>query len=433
VVLIDDDGHIAELLSHTLESLGLELIVAPDGEKGLAAVRRVSPALVLLDLGLPDVSGLDLLVQLVRLSPDTEVVVLTANHSIESTVAAMKLGALDYMTKPFETDVLRERIAYWIGQPRRSPSACIPHDSLVEHAAAAGLVGKSEDLSGMVAKVLRIGPHFKSALITGPTGSGKELVAKLLHRATGRSGPFVVFNCAAVPETLFESELFGHVKGAFTGAAQDRIGIAEHASGGTLFIDEVGELALRMQPTLLRLVQNREAKRLGTSHSRNLDIRIIAATNRDLREMVRQGAFREDLYHRLSTVEIRVPGLTERWQDIPVLTDHFLKTLCTRYGRPRKTFSPEARATLMSYPWPGNVRELESVIDYCCLMCTSDRIETGDLPEFVSQRQDHGPNVLPSLHEMELRHMVRVLDARAGNREETAAALGIGRATCIAC
>ena len=427
VLLIDDDENMGALLQETLTGLKIELATATTGEAGFALAKRIAPSLVLLDLNLPDVTGMSLLDRLLNLSSATEIVVISGDHSMSSTVDCVKRGALDYLTKPLDIAKLREQIQAWIEQvdsyfPRHQTE-------LLAEAESEGIIGRSRPVLEIVSKVLRLAPRYRNALITGPTGSGKELVAKLLHRRSGRRGPMVVFNCAAVPEPLFESELFGHAKGAFTGATQDRVGIAEHAAGGTLFLDEVGELAPPMQATLLRLVQNRESKRLGTTTVRQLDLRIIAASSRNLRQMVKDKTFREDLYHRLSTVELCVPRLTERHGDIPVLTSHFLKILCQRYSRPQKQFSPAAQEMLTAYAWPGNVRELESVVDYCCLMCNSDQIDVQDLPEFVKTSGTETSQSLLSLQEMEKRHLICVLDQLGGNRTEAAALLGIGRAT----
>lgn len=430
VVLIDKDESVSALLANALLPLGIDLLTARTGHEGLAIVQHAAPKLVLLDHHLPDAAdGFSFLEKLVGLNAATEVVILSSDHSIESTVEAVKRGALDYVTKPLHLHNFVQRFQKWLSLSGAAFGSGVEQTRLLDLARTAGLIGRSGLLVKLVSKIDKIGPHFRNALITGPTGSGKELVAKLLHRVSGRSGPFVVFNCAAVPESLFESELFGHAKGAFTGATRHRIGMAAHASGGTLFIDEVADLPLRMQAALLRLVQSREIKRLGSYVATDLDIRIIAASNRDLRQMVEEGTFREDLYHRLSTVEITIPGLCDRREDIPVLIDHFLTTLGARYARPGKWITSGARMAMMSYPWPGNVRELESVIDYCCLMCPTDRIDASDLPEFVRSGQAAPSSPFMSLEEMELRHLNDVLQFHAGNREEAAALLGIGRAT----
>lgn len=425
VLIIDDDEGITTLLWDSLARIGINLSVAHTAQEGLAAIRSAIPDLVLLDLTLPDSSDFSFLEKIITENPSTEVVVLTGDHSLQSTVSTVRRGALDYVTKPFDPARLAEQIENWLA-PRDSGRTRSSTTGL-DYAASVGIIGKSKALTKLAGKVVRIGPHFRNALITGPTGSGKEMVARFLHKMSGSSGKFIVFNCGAVPETLFESELFGHVKGAFTGAIHDRAGIAEQADGGTLFIDEAGELALPMQAALLRLVQNRESKRLGTTAVRHLKLRIIAATGRDLQKMVENRLFREDLYHRLSTVEISVPALRERKDDIPLLTDHFLAAICARYQKPLKTLCPAASEVLAAYSWPGNVRELESVVDYCCLMCPSDVIEKTDLPEFVHQNE--GKETLSSLREMEQRHLENILRLTGGNREEAAEALGIGRAT----
>jgi DNA-binding NtrC family response regulator len=422
VLVIDDEEGIGSTLKDLLKPAGIQVHGVGTGREALATFQKSPSDLILLDLNLQDVCGATLMRDLLRMRAATDVVVMTGNHSMEKTVDVIRRGALDYIVKPCDPQRLAEKVLNWM----ETRSARNHGDNpIAAETAAVGIVGESDEIHAVAAKIFRIGPHFRNGLVTGPTGCGKELAARLLHRASGRSGPFVVFNCAAVPASLFESELFGHVKGAFTGAAQDRIGIAEHASGGTLFIDEVGDLTLPMQAALLRLVQNRESKRLGSAHVRTLDIRIVAATNKDLRRMVETKHFREDLYHRLSTAEVAVPALSVRDGDISILAKHFVAALCGRYGRKTKTLSPAALDALNTYSWPGNVRELESAMDYCCLMCPTTEIDRKDLPEFVLRDEEEGG----SLEAEELRHLTSVLEWSGGNREKTAQTLEIGRAT----
>jgi DNA-binding NtrC family response regulator len=310
-----------------------------------------------------------------------------------------------------------------------------------------GIIGRSRCLVQVLSKIRRIGPHFLTALITGATGTGKELAARALHRMSAPDpGPVVACNCAGIVETLFESELFGHHKGAFTGATRDTIGIVEHAEGGTLFLDEVGELPLTVQAKLLRVLETREVRRVGSTTTRQVHIRVIAATNRDIRDMVVQHQFREDLYFRLATVELRLPRLAARREDLPLLEKHFLEKYALRHGTARKRLSPAVRSLFTRYSWPGNVREMENVIAHGCMIAQGEWIEVGDLPEHLSGGLDELPkNVggvplpdqpLPtpshqplSMEQMRASYIDQVLEAVHGNQAKAAQLLGIGRTT----
>jgi transcriptional regulator with PAS, ATPase and Fis domain len=283
------------------------------------------------------------------------------------------------------------------------------------------------------ARIRRVAPHYRIALVTGATGTGKELVANALHKLSPvASKRLVVCNCSAVAETLFESELFGYVKGAFTGATQDRIGLVEYANGGTLFLDEVGDMPLPMQSKLLRVLQNQEVQRVGSPEVRKVDIRVIAATNRDLQGMVAGKQFREDLYFRLSMVEIKLPRLADRKEDLPLLEQHFLTRFAEEYKKPLRGLTRRAQALLSRHSWPGNVRELENVIGNACMMAEDEAIDVHDLPEALRQEtpQKSGEDETPlTIAEVEYRHACRVLEWMGGNKVQTARALGISRAT----
>jgi len=281
----------------------------------------------------------------------------------------------------------------------------------------------------LLAKVRRIAPHFSTALVTGETGTGKELVSRALHTWSGRSGAFVVCNCASVVPTLFESELFGHKKGAFTGATSDRQGLVDSATGGTLFLDELGEVPLEIQAKLLRLLQNRETRRVGESRSREIDVRVVAATNRDLRRMVGEGAFREDLYYRLSMVHFQVPALREHREDLPLLIRHFLERFSSRYGKPGLRLTKRVEALLRRHSWPGNIRELENALSYACMLTQSDTIDAGDLPAYLLENQSEPGAGFATLADVEYEYVMKVLKGCDGNRARAADVLGIGRAT----
>src|SRR5438067_3963882 len=270
----------------------------------------------------------------------------------------------------------------------------------------------------LFSKIRRVAPHFRSVLVTGPTGAGKELVAKALHQLSGSGKRFVAINCSSITESLAESELFGHIKGAFTGANQDKVGVFEYADGGTAMLDEIGEMPLAMQSKLLRALQNHEVQRVGSPAVVKVDVRVVAATNRDLQEMARQGKFREDLYFRLSAVELEVPSLAERPEDLPLLQRHFLKTFAVQYNKPVSGLTRRAQTVLARYPWPGNIRELQNVIEHACMMAESDVIDVRDLPERVQTQAAAGNadyEVLMSIDQLERRHAQRVLDHVGGN------------------
>jgi transcriptional regulator with PAS, ATPase and Fis domain len=293
------------------------------------------------------------------------------------------------------------------------------------------MVGGSPPMLDVYSRIRRIGPHFRIALITGATGTGKELVARALHKYSPvNSKPFIVCNCAAIVETLFESELFGYVRGAFTGAMQDRAGFFEAADGGTLFMDEIGEIPLHLQSKLLRVLQNNEVQRVGSHALRKIDVRVVAATNRDLREMANKKVFREDLFFRLSMLEIKLPTLAERKEDLPLLQKFFLDLFAIQFGRSVKGLTRRAQSVLSRYFWPGNIRELQNVIGHGCMMATGDLIDLPDLPEYLHSRESarEGQGLL-TLEEVEKRHVHSVLAQVGGNKLEAAEILGISRAT----
>jgi transcriptional regulator with PAS, ATPase and Fis domain len=296
-----------------------------------------------------------------------------------------------------------------------------------------GIVGRSPFMLEVYAKIRRIAPHFRTVLVTGATGTGKELVAKALHRLSPAArGPFVVCNCSALVDNLVESELFGYVRGAFTGATQDKIGMFEHADGGTIFLDEIGELAPAAQAKLLRVLQDRQVQRVGSLTPRHIDVRVIAATHRNLKTMVRESQFREDLYYRLAVVEIPLPVLASRREDLPLLERYFIEKFSKEYDKPIAGLVRRAQTRLATYPWPGNVRELENVIGNACMMADGKLIDIGDLPERLRGPLEEnlgGDETFLSLDELQRRHILRVLDGVGGNKARAAEVLGIGRAT----
>jgi DNA-binding NtrC family response regulator len=429
VLVIDDDELTIDFVRCALEERPVVVSGATDAASGLAAIQRLRPGLVLLDLILPGANGIELLEKIREYDPETNVLIMTGQYSTESAVKAIQAGADDYLNKPVSVQTLRERVDRWLQEQAAQQRAAELELDLLDSSTFEGIVGRAIPMLDLLTKVKRIAPHFSTALVTGETGTGKELVSRALHSWSGRRGQFVVCNCASVVETLFESELFGHKRGAFTGAVSDKEGLVDSAEGGTLFLDELGEVPLEVQAKLLRLLQNRETRRVGDSKSRQADLRVVAATNRDLRRMVSEGSFREDLYYRLSMVQVQVPSLRDRREDLPLLIRHFLADFTTRYNRGKLQITKRAEAVLCRHSWPGNIRELENALSYACMLTQNGTVDIVDLPDYLLEsRSVDGPN-LPTLAEVEYQHVMKVLKACDGNRARAAEVLGIGRAT----
>jgi len=433
LLAIDDDPRNLEMIRHALDRQGLEILTEQDPERGFELFLQARPKVVLLDLVMPKVTGIELLERIVGVDPGIEVILITAHYSAESAVEAIQKGATDYLTKPIEIDKLRARVSALISEAEARQKTLQLDQALIDAYQFEGLVGRSPLMLEVYARIRRIAPHFRTVLVTGATGTGKELVARALHRLSpGGSGPFVVCNCSALVDSLVESELFGYVKGAFTGATQDKVGLFEHADKGTIFLDEIGELAPAAQAKLLRVLQNRQVQRVGSLTPRNIDVRVIAATHRNLKNMVRDGQFREDLYYRLAVVEIPLPILANRREDLPLLERYFIEKFAAEYNKPIAGLVRRAQTRLATYPWPGNVRELENVIGNACMMGEGPLIDIGDLPEKLRHPLHEDINrdeTFLSLEELERRHVLRVLEGVGGNKARAAEILGIGRAT----
>lgn len=431
LLAIDDDPQNLELISEALLEQHVEIFTATDPEQGLEIFSQVRPAIVLCDLMLPKFSGMDVLDRIVAIDPATEVVLMTGHYSTDSAVEAIKKGAADYLTKPIELSRLRSRVAILIAEAElRFRSAQLDHE-LVDTYRFCGIIGRSPLMLEMFAKIRRVAPHYRSALITGATGTGKELVARALHDLSPAvSKQFVVCNCSAVSESLVESELFGYVKGAFTGATQDKLGLFEYASGGTVFLDEIGEMPLSLQAKLLRVLQNREIQRIGSPIAKTIDLRVVAATHRDLKRLVKEGKFREDLFYRLSAVEITVPPLSQRREDLPLLEHYFIERFSDEYHKPIDGLTRRVQALFSRHCWPGNVRELENAIANACMMTTTDTIDVADLPQSLrsGQTAESADSMgLVTMEEAQQRHALRVLEAVEGNKVRAAEVLGISR------
>jgi DNA-binding NtrC family response regulator len=430
LVVIDDDPKNLKFVNFILANTGLEIHTASEPQEGLDLIHRLRPQVVLMDLVMPGVQGMELLQKIVEFDPGIDVILMTGYYSTESAVEAIQKGAADYFPKPFSPEKLRQRIGLIVEEAKRRQRSSTLENELLENFQFEGIIGRSPLMLDLFSKIRRVAPHFRSVLITGPTGAGKELVAKALHQLSGSGKRFVAVNCSSITESLAESELFGHVKGSFTGANQDKVGIFEYADGGTAMLDEIGEMPLPMQAKLLRVLQNHEVQRVGSPAVTKVDVRVVAATNRDLHEMSRQGKFREDLYFRLSAVELKVPSLAQRPEDLPLLERHFLKAFAAQYNKPVSGLTRRAQTVLARYPWPGNIRELQNVIEHACMMAESDVIDVRDLPERVQNQAaaaDADYEVLMSIDQLERRHAQRVLDHVGGNKVRAAEVLGISR------
>jgi DNA-binding NtrC family response regulator len=374
-----------------------------------------------------------LLERMVGADPGVNVILISEHCSADSAVEAIRKGACDYLTRPIDFRRLRHRIASFLADAEIRSKTLTLDQKLLQACQFEGIISRSPLMLDVFSKIRRVAPHFRTALITGATGTGKELVAKALYRLSPASTQrFVVCNCSALVESLVESELFGYVKGAFTGALHDKVGLFESADGGVIFLDEIGELSPGAQAKLLRVLQDHQVRRVGSSVSREVDLRVIAATNRDLRTMVREGKFREDLYYRLAVVEIDLPALTNRREDFPLLQRYFVEKFAAEYEKPIAGLTRRAQSRMATYPWPGNIRELESVIGNACMMADGKFLDINDLPDRIqSQSSDQSltDEAFFSLEEMQRRHVSRVLERVGGNKARAAEILGIGRAT----
>ncbi|MBZ5636658.1 MAG: sigma-54 dependent transcriptional regulator [Acidobacteriia bacterium] len=437
LLIIDDNPGSLELLSSALAQPGLEILTASDPEDGLDIACSRHPQIVLTDLVMPHLSGLDVLERIMEIDSATDVVLMTAHYSSESAVEAIKKGASDYLNKPVSVAALRERIGKLVEDARKRQHTLNLQDKLRTSSEFEGIVGHSPLMWEMFSRIRRVAPHYRAVLITGGTGTGKDLAARALHQLSPvSSGRYVVLNCSAVVETLFESELFGHVKGSFTGATHDKAGLFEHAHGGTLFLDEIGDMPLATQAKLLRVLQNQEVQRVGALNTRKVDVRVIAATNHDLQALIAQKRFREDLYYRLSMVEIQVPRLAERKEDLPLLQRHFVVRFAAQYGKEIRGLTYRTQIRLSQHSWPGNVRELENVIGHAAMMSVGDMIDVQDLPAYLHAEAgaEHAePIAAPlapsvgSLEEQERLLLKRAIEAAGGNQSKAARILRIGR------
>jgi len=431
LLVADDDPGVRESLERTLTREGYRVVLASDGRAALERLQGGGVDLVLTDLKMPGLTGIELLRAAKAIAPDVDVILLTAFGTVEEAVKAMKDGAYDFITKPFQ----RAQILRLIRQALERRSLIQQNrelqrrlDDLLREGA---VIGGSPAFRRTMTLVDQVASSSATVLIQGESGTGKELVARAVHeRSTRRGKPFVAVNCAALPETLLESELFGYEKGAFTGAAGRKEGRFELADGGTLFLDEVADLSSVTQPKILRVLQEGEFERLGGTRTLRVDVRIVAATNQDLAQLVRDKRFREDLYYRLNVITINVPPLRERWEDIRLLAEHFLRIYAAKNNRKLEGFSDEALERLEGYSWPGNVRELENVIERAVVLARAGRIDANDLPQEVGGVKPPPRDALVQLvgtplAEIEQRLLEETLRITGGNKTQAAKLLGI--------
>src|SRR6266566_5862978 len=387
LLVADDDPGLRESLERTLTREGYRVVLASDGRAALERVQAGGVDLIVTDLRMPGLTGLELLRAAKAIMPDVDVILLTAFGTVEEAVKAMKDGAYDFLTKPFRREQLIKLVDKALERRDLIEQNRALKKQLDDIRAKGQMIGASPSFRRMLTLVEQIADSSATILIQGESGTGKELVARTIHeRSARRNGPFVAVNCAALPETLLESELFGYEKGAFTGAAGRKEGRFELADGGTLFLDEVSDLSAVTQPKILRVLQEGEFERLGGTKTMRVDVRIVAATNQELAQMVREKRFREDLYYRLNVISVRVPPLRDRHEDVPLLAQHFLRVYAAKNNRQLDGFTDEALGCLEAYSWPGNVRELENVVERAVVLARGLRVDAADLPDAVRER-----------------------------------------------
>jgi len=439
ILLVDDDASLRRVLAHHLTEAGYRVLTAVDGKAGLDLFTEEQVEMVITDIRMPEMSGLDLLRRIRVMNPETVVLVITAHGSIETAVEAMKLGAHDYITKPFN----REELLLTVAKSLEYTALVRENRSLKQFIESRfsldNMIGTSPAMRRVYALVEKVARADLAVLITGESGTGKELIAKAIHMGSARrDGPFVIINCGAIPEGLLESELFGHRKGSFTGAYANARGKIEAADKGAVLLDEIGELSLALQVKLLRVIESGEFTRVGETAPRRADVRFLAATNRDLSKMVEDGRFREDLYFRLKVVPIHLPPLRERREDIPLLAAHFLKEAAQRYQRPALRFEKDVFRYFQTYAWPGNVRELKHTVERLAVIAESDSVGVRDLPENLTATTGSAANVLIQLpddgidlEEVEREILRQALDKHGGNQTRAAQYLNITRSALI--
>lgn len=429
VLVVDDDEGLLHLLKMRLSAMGLQVTSCTTGQDALAAARRAIFDIAITDLRLRGENGLDVTEELLRIHPGLPVIILTAHGSIPNAVEAMQRGAFGYLTKPFDDKELKATIEKALSQQRMSREIQRLKSLVKELYGLENVIARSPAMQRLFQQVAQVADSDATILLGGETGTGKEVLARVIHTNSRRSkGPFVALNCAAIPETLFESELFGHVRGAFTSAHGSKRGLFQSANGGTLFLDEIADMPLSMQVKLLRAVQEREVREVGSELATKLDVRILAATNRDLAEAVKAGNFRNDLFYRISVVPLQVPPLRDRRDDIPLLAQHFLKLSAQRINKDVRGFTPAAMQRLMVYTWPGNVRELENAIEKAVVMSRQDMVTPDLLPTSGLTQEVPLKPLTEAKEEFEKAYLKNLLQLTGGNISRAAQFAGRYRA-----
>jgi DNA-binding NtrC family response regulator len=437
VLVVDDDREMADVVCDVLREAGYRALAANSGAAALELARQESPDVLVSDLRMSGLSGHQLQLELKRSAPNLPVIIITAFGSIQTAVESMKLGAFDYITKPFSNDELLLVVSRALENRSLRQEVRRLRGELARSYGLPNIIAANPRMMGVLEVLKQVADSPASVLITGESGTGKDLLARALHfESSRREGPFVPINCAAIPDNLIESELFGHVRGAFTDARQSKTGLFVAARGGTLFLDEIGEMPLPLQAKLLRVLEDKKVRPVGATEEIPIDVRIVAATNADLEPLMEQGRFRSDLYYRLATLMLAVPPLRERPEDIPLLVKHFVARAAAEAGKPLPEIEPAAISVLMRYRWPGNVRELHNALQSAVILCRDDRLTVKDLPPRVA-----GTRTVPSrtieelvdrrlsLDRLEREYVRAVLNSVGGNKREAAAILQIDRKT----
>jgi DNA-binding NtrC family response regulator len=436
VLVVDDDEEMRAFIQEVLQDYGHRVSAASNGREALKQLREENYAVVVTDLRMKEMQGIELLSEIKRTYPDINVILMTAFGSVDTAIEAMKQGAYDYLIKPMKTEELLRVTNRAVREAALRQEVNRLRREVLKEYSFHHILGKSKPMRDVFDLIRRVADSPTNVLITGESGTGKELVAKATHyNSDRRQGPFVPVNCAAIPDMLLESELFGHVKGAFTDAKNDKRGLFEEAQNGTLFLDEISELPLMLQAKLLRAIQEREIRRVGATRPVSIDVRIIAATNLNLAEEVKAKHFREDLYYRLNVIEVHLPPLRERKEDIPLLVEAFLRRCAESRRKEVKGMTESALALLIDYQWPGNVRELENVIERAVTLTLHDKIVPEDFPPTIQGARgdrrviDEAVERIRSLGEVEQEYILRIMEKTGGNKYQAAQALGIDRKT----
>jgi len=435
ILIVDDEEDILNVLKLILTKEGYQVDTALDGKQALQLFRKNSYDIVLTDLRMPEMDGIELLERIKEIRPETEVLIMTAYASVESAVLAMKKGAADYIVKPFLNEDVMMRIARVAEHIKLKRDVEVLKQQISQKFEALHFLGNSPQVQQILTLIEQVAPTKSNVLILGESGTGKSLVAELIHKnSPRRDGPFISINCAAIPETLLEAELFGYKKGAFTGAVTDKKGLIELANGGTLFLDEIGDLPLGLQAKLLKFLETYEFIPLGDVQKKKVDIRLISATNKNLEKLIEEGKFREDLYYRLSVIEIKIPPLRERKEDIPVLVYYFLEQASKQHNKKIKGITNEALSYLLNYDWPGNIRELRNVIERAVILTRDEYILPHDLPEKIIKSSPSpeigvGKSLKEAIEEYEKTIILNTLKFCNYDKERAAKILDIDLAT----